>query len=213
MKKLLAVCAVLAVASSAHANLLVNGGFETGDMTGWVKDQPFGNSTWDNPATANPFGIPIAPASGTYMASAISGWDTSRNGSMILQTFYNPGGDTTVSFEGRAYNAFVGNPVSPFDTGVQIGFDPTGAGDIYSGSIVWLPEVWATGMWENRSQTFLNVPAGNNTVLIRSIHKWGIEWNMSFADDVSVTVVPEPSSMLALASGLGAMVAAFARKR
>jgi hypothetical protein len=40
MKKNLLMCLALMAASSVHADLVVNGGFETGDFTGWTQ---FGN--------------------------------------------------------------------------------------------------------------------------------------------------------------------------
>jgi len=48
-------------------------------------------------------------------------------------------------------------------------------------------------------------------VFIKAIHKWGIEWNISAADDVKV--VPEPGSLMALAGGLAGMAAAMLRRR
>jgi hypothetical protein len=45
MKKVMVLMAVLAMAATANANLLTNGGFETGDETGWTKwGAPWGPS-------------------------------------------------------------------------------------------------------------------------------------------------------------------------
>jgi hypothetical protein len=45
---LIALCSALATAGSAKADLVVNGGFEMGDLTGWTSTG--GNSVTNNPA-------------------------------------------------------------------------------------------------------------------------------------------------------------------
>jgi len=208
MKRLMLVAALLALATGVHANLLVNGGFEDG-LNGWTTVTFFGGN-WQ-PFGATPYGHPVSPIEGSGMAGAISSWDTSRNEAYIYQQFNNPGGYTEVSFWGWARAKFLDNPTSIYDVGVQLGFDPLGSNDSLDPNIIWADPVWATQEWEKRTIVVPNAPAGTATVFIKSIHKWGIEWNVGVADDVQV--VPEPGSLMAMAAGLAGMAGMFLRKR
>jgi len=208
MKRLLLVAALLAMASCTQANLLTNGGFEDG-LNGWTTVTFFGGN-WQG-FDATPYGKPVSPVEGAKMAGALSSWDTSRNEAYIYQQFSNPGGYTEVSFQGFARAEFVGNPTGLYDVGVQIGFDPNGGVDSLDPNVIWADAVWNESQWQSRSIVVPNAPAGNGTVFIKAIHKWGIEWNISAADDVKV--VPEPGSLTALASGVAGMAAAMLRRR
>lgn len=112
-----ALCAALLFASPAFANIVVNGGFETGDFTGW--DQV--NDTSFSGVTCASFGG-LAPPEGSCQAFF---GPTDPGGGGILQTFTTiPGGSYELSFQ----LANLGNPPNAFglfwDAGfVSIDFD------------------------------------------------------------------------------------------
>ena len=77
----------------ARANLLINGGFETGDFTGWTLA---GDQSWTSVSTAGNFAV--APQSGTYFA-AFAGVSQAGggNGDAILS-------QTLTTASGQSYN-------------------------------------------------------------------------------------------------------------
>lgn len=98
-----ALCAALLFASPAFANIVVNGGFETGDFTGW--DQV--NDTSFSGVTCASFGG-LAPPEGSCQAFF---GPTDPGGGGILQTFTTiPGGSYELSFQ----LANLGNPPNAF---------------------------------------------------------------------------------------------------
>lgn len=66
-KLLLPACLLLACTQAATADLITNGGFETGNFTGWsVSDDPYDNTTVEK-ASSDPNNL-VIPFSGEYVA-------------------------------------------------------------------------------------------------------------------------------------------------
>jgi len=91
---------VLCVSVASATNLIVNGGFESGSLTGWSEfDQTGGSGSWfANNTTVSPLsGLPtVGPASGSWYAQT----DQTGPGShALIQRFTVGGGGETLSFD------------------------------------------------------------------------------------------------------------------
>ena len=96
----LAAALFVAPASARATELLVNGGFETGDFTGWtVLDQPGGSGSWyiqfGTLSPLNGFAVP-APPEGTFAAMTDQGGFGSH---VLYQDFVVPTGVTSASLD------------------------------------------------------------------------------------------------------------------
>lgn len=82
--RLIAVAAALGLATSAHAGF-VNGGFETGDFTGWTVEYGVtGNNTWN--AGLGPAGdIHQSVVTGTNIDPYVNAFDTPFNGNYMAR--------------------------------------------------------------------------------------------------------------------------------
>lgn len=220
MKKILAafalagvVGAMLPAAASANydssINVLINSGFELGTYNSWTRVRGPLDGRFDAVATDGSFGVPAKE--GTRLAGAASSYDKSKDQSYIYQQFYAPAGDVRVAGWGYAWNAHPGG-ADPADTYILIGWDPLGGTDASAASVVWSNPINATNQWEQR-EIFGVSPGGTNTVFAKVFHNWPIEWNVTYVDAFEANVVPEPASLLALASGLAGMAGVALRRR
>jgi hypothetical protein len=185
MKTLLATAAAaILVAGGAHAaNLLVNGGFETGDFTGWTVNDPSG-FTFVSAA----FGS-YAPNSGTYFAAlgAIGGDGT------VSQTFTDTPG---VLYEASFFLASDGD--TPND------FSVTGPGPLSLGPLVDIPAspyVEYFGFFTG---------SGSDTITFAARNDPGY---LSLDDVSVTAVVPEPAAWASMILGLGLAGAALRRRK
>ena len=176
-----------------RADLIVNGGFETGDFTGWTTIPGASGSAFGVNATSPGRGY---PHSGTYEAY-FGAFSTDED--RIYQDL------ATVAGQSYTIDFWLRN-----NMGGQNRFDVTWGG----GSI--LSEVNAPGSPSTpyTEYTFTEVASGSTTRLEFAGYN-----NPSFAffnlDDVSVNVaaVPEPSNFILAGLGIsGFLMAAFARR-
>ncbi len=217
------MAAAMGFAVSAHAtpvNLLTNGGFETGDFTGWTASiQPGSNGSVavvNNGGAAPFFGtLPLNAAGGSYVAA------TGQNGPgsySLTQSFtVAPGtSDVTVSFD-LFVNAFAGfastDPnrdfnVSPNEnaqvdilTGSANPFT-TAAGDIIA--TLYGPSTSGANPWTTFNQDLGALAAGTYQIRFAETDN---QSNFNLAvDNVSVlATVPEPLSISVLGMGLAAL--------
>lgn len=195
---------VLALVVPASANLLTNGGFENGDLTGWTNVAGTGGGSAQVFNTGD-WSIPNNPEGGKW-AGWVSGWDTSRHNAYIYQQFTQPT-NVTLDFVVSLYANVVG--AGDWSVGVDVFYDPNGGTDISQAQ-------WIAGEWNQYNTEWATysgaMPAGTGssatgTVFVQTFHNWAVQWNQSGVDNFSVT--PEPASLVLL--GLGGL--ALLRRR
>jgi hypothetical protein len=169
----------------ANTNLVVNGGFETGDFTGWTQ---FGNTGFTG-VTGNFEGV--SPEEGIYQA--YFGGVGSTGG--ISQTLTSSSANYTVSF--WLYN-FGGTPSSAT---VSLGLGPT---------LLSLPNPPAFGYTEH---TFTNVNAGADPVLTFTFRQDPSYFLLDNVSVVASTTTPEPGFYWLLALGLSGLAVVGRRRK
>jgi len=191
---------------TAHGNLITNGDFETdgaapngSNATGWTKSGAYG--LYDGSGNGGPYaGLrDYVPGNGTN--TTVGAYQT-LTGPLVGGTQY------TLSFyanpwvaQGRAQNVRVGQyNGGSYDSDASYGPLPL--------SVIDTPTVDA---WEFRSYTFTAV-GGENTVYFGTAP--GATGNQGCdIDNVSLTVIPEPSTIALSALGLLGLLAWGRRRR
>lgn len=191
-----AVTAVLLSAGAAQAaqtELAVNGGFETGDFTGWTQ---FPNLGTQEISTDN-------PASGTYSANLVASGNPTN--SLIKQAnvgvgIVNPGDEVMISFEMRGSTGDGGVVFAEFFSEVSGG--GTSAAEILSGG-----PLFGSADWTLYEYTAIAGPdvSGGVTLQLGAVCG-GASTCVSdiFIDNVSVSVsaVPVPAAAWLFGSAL-----------
>ena len=199
MKKLLSVFAaivlVLGMAAAAKATL-VNGGFETGDFTGWTKYVPYGGSAQVVTSHNGDKGKHYTPVEGNYFA--------------LLKTD-GPGSYTTISqtihleagWWVEGYAAFDARDWWNDKAWVKI-YDSTN-GDLIA--TLWYSDVNQVGDFGDGPWTYWSWTANESGDYIL---KFGVANAGDYSYDsyalfdatASATPIPEPTTLLLLGSGL-----------
>jgi hypothetical protein len=179
----------LIFAQSSRANLIINGGFETGDATGWTTSNL-------NAAYSGVFLAPlnnISAHSGDYLASL-------SNYSFEGFAEFSQTATTDV---GQLYNLSFWVYIQPSDPEIQFRalWNNTLLLDIHN------PPSNDPDQWVNYQ--FLVVGTGSDTVLFQGIN----DPAFNGLDDVSLTAVPEPASALLLGVGAGLGVTVYRLRR
>ena len=183
-----AACGVLAAALSAsmaaHANLITNGGFETGDFSGWTTSI---DPVWDGVDT-------LAPQAGTYAAF-----------------FGNPDGTSTISqtlatVAGTTYSVefWLMAEADPFGAAAPNSFLFQ-----WNGWAVG-PTLVNTGPFGYTEFQYFITASSPSTTLAFSFSNTPAFWDF---DSVDVTaVVPEPTSLALVLGALGGLMAVKRRR-
>lgn len=206
MKKLLGIFAagtmVFCNVTTAQAvELTTNGGFETGDFTGWTQfPTGAGQQTITN----------VNPSVGTFAASLNN--DVIRSNSLIKQAnigigTVTPGMMIRISFDARGTYASPGG-VAFAEFFSELSGGGTSKSEILSGGPLSLDA--DPNKWKNFSFMTTAGPdvSGGVTLQLGAVNGPAAGTHMFF-DNVSVQAVPEPATMAAL--GLGAL--AILRKK
>lgn len=113
-----AALSVAALGAQA-ANVVVNGDFETGDLTGWIQD---GN---ENSAvvSTDPFGLGSLPASGNFNA-LVRFPDVNKDGSLMQVVSFDATNLASLTFSAQIniYFANITETAQPLDATVTVGF-------------------------------------------------------------------------------------------
>ena len=193
---LVALALVFALSSVACANLIINGGFEEGS-NGWLIN---GASVLNE----GDWSVPISPNGGKW-GGTVNSWtgDWVNPSGTFNQLVICPNGDYNLTFDYYlgAHHGDAGRPVGirVLVNGVNVFEQWQESGSGWSGDFAWqtatIPvtidngdpgfDGWADIMFEH--------------------HCHFAEWSWVGVDGVSLTAVPEPCTMLALAAGFGAL--------
>ena len=191
--------ACLAMAGPATAALVTNGGFETGDFTGWTLT----NTVYDSVSGPTSYaGQGLNPDTGSYFA--LLGTPAPDQGgpvelSQVLAT--TSGQQYTFSFSFFAQAPGL-STFSAFWDGTQLlNVTNANSGSDGNGNVIWTPE------------SFTVTGTGSDTIAIYS----GDDPNYNGLDSVSVTPIssptPEPGSIAVWGLGLAAAMLMARRRR
>ncbi|MFK8013820.1 MAG: hypothetical protein AB8G17_00085 [Gammaproteobacteria bacterium] len=206
VKQLTAVAATMVLCSTAAhgVELATNGGFETGDFTGW---EQFPNAGTQTISTFN-------PSTGTYAVNLDATSDNPTN-TLIKQAnvgigIVSAGQEVTISFDARGTTANGGVIFAEFFSEIDGG--GVSATEILGGAPLALnadPEVWSSF-----SYTVFAGPDVSGGITLQLAAICGAVTGCTsdvFFDNVSITTVPVPGAVWLFGSALGLL--GFAKRR
>lgn len=215
------------ISGVANANLLTNGDFETGDLTGWEQ-------------SCLPGGVEVIDVGGAYGHVAHLDDPTSFGYEAMWQDFYVPEGVTelNISFD----YLFTGTDTSwLYDDGAEATFSfltdmrEESAFIPFIGVVTWTHEHWEDiqlGQISSSSSGYGTIAHFNISIDVSDIFDYNpnasIQFNLYemaaffcvdntdselFIDNVTVAPVPEPGTILLLGAGLAGIAGIKRRKK
>jgi hypothetical protein len=168
------------VTQSANPNLLVNGGFETGQIAPWVKFGSFSNNRRSD--GIGPWCTGKCPPEGYYDIVSITSYGTQNGGFYQQVSNVIPGATYTARM--MHYTWQQGGVDS--DCANVLMIDPYGGTNPDSANLVKTPELSSQDTWTTAT---LSATAASSTitVFVKAIQKWPIEWNTNGFDDIRLT--------------------------
>lgn len=165
---------------SANTNLMTNGGFETAQLSPWIKFGQFSNN--QRADGLGPWCTDKCPIEGHYDFVSICSYGTLNGGA--YQRVSNVVSGATYSLLVNYYTRQTGGANS--DVANQIGIDPYGGIDQNSVNIVWSPMLSSQDTWTVAS---LSAVAKSNriSIFLKAIQSFGLQWNINGFDNVILT--------------------------
>ena len=203
MKKLIVLLSVLLIVAQASALTvdLINGDFETGDLTGWTTADEFNYvyakaevvaSLGGDPADKDSYVLEINDYNATVVAAS-DVWQADTEYTISLDIWNSPGG----------YNPFIS--VNPGDNGNP--WSGWSSGSSWRFGIGGLGETLLDG-WMTRTVTFTSPGAGDSAIgqpISIGFQAWSGSANVEdYVRLDNVSIVPEPATMCLL--GLGGLL-------
>ena len=209
MKKLVLLIAILAISVPASANLHTNGDFEMGDLTGWLEwgapwGGPYVREVVTDPVKEGTFALHLGASNGSFGVAqqiptvpgveyTISGWWMVPVGSAHWAEvlFLNDDGRSPLEQMDGPLNSSIILKVDGWGMNGQT----FSAWEPYDAGTRWYPSgPFSTTLTATGDSIWVGLKSGASGGNVQS-----------YFDDVSVTAVPEPCTMLALAAGLSAL--------
>ncbi len=200
-KTMIVVSLVAAAAATATAgtDFAVNGGFETGDTSGWVSF----------PTASSTFNVTIDANSGNFGAELFN--DTLASGAVVKQANLGAGvisaGDTVdISFAAKGSGAAGGVAFAEF-------FSEIDGGGVSDSVLLGGTPLALTDQWQVFNFSLAAGPDVSGGVTLQFASVTGADPSsvmVLFIDDVSVSFIPAPGSLAML--GLGGLVAVRRRR-
>ncbi len=202
MKKLLAMLVIVALASVASANLLLNPGFENGsgnDATDWWRYQNAGRENWAN-------------RSGSYGMAWWSWADWYGGFGQDVSVNVYAGDVVQFTIWGNAETGFVGK-VGQEEAWIKLEFWSGSSLSYVVTNSIYSQLVGNYNTWTSYNLTHTNTVSG--ITMVKPIVGFGnvVGYNSGAVkwDDASLTVIPEPAAVGLL--GLGVAVVSLLRRQ
>ncbi len=198
---MIGLCAVALATTSAFAGLelTTNGGFETGDTSGWQ---------WF-PTTSSSFNVTNDANSGLFAAeifnNAIASGAVAKQANLGIG-LVNPGDIVNISFAAKGSGALGGVAFAEF-------FSEIDGGGVSSSQILGGAPLMLTDTYQTFNFSVFAGPDVSGGITLQFAAVTGADTGsvmVLFIDDVSVSVVPAPSAMALL--GLGGLIAGRRRR-
>lgn len=214
-----AICA-LTFGASAQAAVLLNAGFETGDLTGWTGDDRVTvvDLTPDGLGGSTGLGVDFEPTEGNYFAQLEAG-EVAGDYTLLRSDTFTLDARSRVSLDAAflAFDYF--DETSPYNDDAFVRIVGAGGGVLFTSTVQAVGSLWHTP-WTNVSRT---LEAGSYYIEagVRNVGEGdGAEAAMGYASlllldnvEVAAAAVPEPTTWALMILGFGFAGSVLRRRR